>query len=601
MSGFEALLAGRTLCERYLIEELIGRGGMGAVYRAADERLGRAVAVKVISPAGPAGAESRETLRGRFVREARAAARLHHPNVVTIHDFGTDPALGLDFLVMELLRGEDLGVRLGQGWAPSPERAVALLRGAARGLAAGHRAGLVHRDVKPGNLFLCEDDEDGEEDGGGVRVLDFGIAQVTYDDGDGTVTHFTRLGGAPLSPAYAAPEQLRGEGPVGPAADVYGLGAIAYQLLAGRRPFSDAEVRRIAGGGEVEPPAPVPARDGVPAELAALVSRALSFDPAARPSDAAAFLDSLDAALGLAPARATRRALTVLAPALAADSDGEPTPASPTAFPATDRDGEEWEDGEDEDDAHTALAPLAAVPRPVPADGVSGPRQFCDQCGRRLDDDARFCPRCGLRVPGTAVTAPPAGPPAKARRRTSPVVAAALILVAALGALGSAALSGALPLPREAQEPLPGIPEVGELPEVVVAVPERIHEPVWAVSPVGQDGMCGSFFDACIRVACSVTNTGTAGGTAAVTARLRGDAEHERSYSLHLAAGEGQILTFEFPEVHAGERYDRAFCSARTERIDRRKIPKPDNPAYVEPSSSAEGRETSFPGRGEAR
>ena len=104
MSGFEALLAGHTLADRYLVEALVGRGGMGAVFRATDRRLGRAVAVKVISPAGGVEPEGRAVLRARFAREARAAARLHHPNVVQVYDFGTDAALDLDLLVMELLR-----------------------------------------------------------------------------------------------------------------------------------------------------------------------------------------------------------------------------------------------------------------------------------------------------------------------------------------------------------------------------------------------------------------------------------------------------------------------------------------------------------------
>ena len=195
MVGFESLLTGRTLADRYRIAEVIGRGGMGAVYRATDERLGREVALKVILlPAGDA--HLREHARARFQREARAAGRLHHPNVVTVHDFGTDLTLGLDYLVMELLHGEDLASRLERAGPLPVDAALGMVAQAARGLAAGHRAGLVHRDVKPGNLLLTQGDE-----GPRVHVLDFGIARVEPDEGDATATEFTQAGEAPLSRA----------------------------------------------------------------------------------------------------------------------------------------------------------------------------------------------------------------------------------------------------------------------------------------------------------------------------------------------------------------------------------------------------------------
>ena len=287
MTGFERLLSGRTVAARYRIGEVIGRGGMGAVYRATDERLGREVAVKVMVLATGVD-ELRERMRVRFHREARAAARLHHPNVVTVHDFGTDPDLGLDYLVMELLHGEDVAQYLERrGPAPLAE-ALDILRQAARGLAAGHRAGLVHRDVKPGNLFLSRD-----EDGLHVRVLDFGIARVDTTDEDATSTHLTRPGHAPLSRAYAAPEQLRGEDCATPACDVWALGATAYQLLLGRKPFTEADTNRMTAGF----PAPVPSmrayRPQIPAELEQTVHRALAWAPEARFPDAASFLRAI--------------------------------------------------------------------------------------------------------------------------------------------------------------------------------------------------------------------------------------------------------------------------------------------------------------------
>ena len=403
MYGIAGLLTGRTLAGRYRIDAVIGRGGMGAVYRATDERLGREVAVKVIGTAAADPAEHAR-LRARFHREARAAASLHHPNVVAVHDFGTDPETDLDFLVMELLRGEDLAQRITRGGALPAATAVAVLRQAARGLSAGHRAGMVHRDVKPGNLFLEAGDDPAEPH---VRVLDFGIAQVTYEDG--TVTHFTRWGGAPLSPAYAAPEQLRGEPVLGPACDVYGLGVIAHQLLTGARPLTDAQVRRIADGHPADPPAPLQPRPGIPPELAALVARTLSERPADRPSDAAAFLDALDAALGIPRAATHRRdALPVLPPPDMGEDDEE----EGDAFAAT--------NGGEDDGEHTmALAPVgsgggggggggagvATAGAGAATRAPTGPRRFCDRCGRRLEADSRFCPGCGLAVPGAVVTA----------------------------------------------------------------------------------------------------------------------------------------------------------------------------------------------------
>ncbi len=241
MSGLEGLLAGRTLGSRYRVEEVIGRGGFAAVYRARDERLGRTAAVKVITVAAQ-DAATRDQIRKRFAREARVAASLDHPNVVTVYDVGTDPDLQLDFLVMELLEGEDLAHRLGR---PDPlplQAAVRILRDAARGIAAGHRGGLIHRDVKPANIFLAEHDR---EHRFRVCVLDFGIAQIR--DAEHSLTRLTR-GATPLSPRYASPEQLQESQKLTPAADVYSLGVIGCELLTWERVFSPEQIRSMTRG-----------------------------------------------------------------------------------------------------------------------------------------------------------------------------------------------------------------------------------------------------------------------------------------------------------------------------------------------------------------
>jgi serine/threonine protein kinase len=284
--GIESLLTGRILAGRYQIEEVIGRGGMGAVYRATDERLGRQVAVKVITLSGAADPAARERLQQRFLREARAAAALpHHPNVVPVYDFGTDAELGLDFLVMELLRGEDLATRLTRSGPPALTSGLHILQEATRGVAVGHRAGLVHRDVKPGNIFLVEVDGDTQ-----VRVLDFGIAKLADDD---TLSQLTQDGRVPLSPAYASPEQLRGLSRITPASDVFSLGAVGYQLLTGERPFTEVERNRMGLGMPAQARSMRERNPSVPPVIDEVIRRALAFEPEERYPDAGTLLGVL--------------------------------------------------------------------------------------------------------------------------------------------------------------------------------------------------------------------------------------------------------------------------------------------------------------------
>jgi serine/threonine protein kinase len=297
MYGLEGLLAGRTLGGRYLIEEVVGRGGMGAVYRARDERLARQVAVKVIGVV-LADEEMNQRLRARFHREARVAATLHHPNVVQIYDFGADDALGLDYLVMELLRGEDLATRLSRKGPPAVGTALEILQQAARGLAAGHRAGLVHRDVKPGNLFLEPGDRHGEVQ---VKVLDFGIADVVSAADDRTVTHLTVVGRSPFSPAFASPEQLRGEERPGPASDVFSLGAVGFQLLTGRRAFQSSDWRQLLVELSASLAAELPNVKGLEPAARAVLLRALAPEPRDRFPDAGAFAQALEPLLSERP------------------------------------------------------------------------------------------------------------------------------------------------------------------------------------------------------------------------------------------------------------------------------------------------------------
>jgi len=286
LTSFEQLLVGRIVAERYRVDEFLASGGMGAVFRCHDLRLEREVAFKVVTAPPGVSREARGVLRARFLREAKTAASIAHPNVVTVHDFGVDAELDLDFLVMELLAGEDLGARISGGWRPATEELAGILAQAADGLAAGHVRGVVHRDVKPGNLFVT-----GSGASTRVKVLDFGIAQPRAG-GASTVTHLTGGGGNPRTPAFAAPEQEAGDSTT-PATDVYALGLTAVAAL---------------GGGSVEDPAAtLDALEREHPALASVLRRALDPDPARRFPDCAAMGDALRH-LGAPPS--VRRPLT---------------------------------------------------------------------------------------------------------------------------------------------------------------------------------------------------------------------------------------------------------------------------------------------------
>ncbi|HEX8907077.1 MAG TPA: serine/threonine-protein kinase, partial [Longimicrobiaceae bacterium] len=285
---------GLLLGGRYRLDELVGHGGMGAVFRATDERLDRQVAVKVIWVDAEDPAE-RERHRQRFTREARLAARIRHMNVVTVHDFGTDvePNTGreLDYIVMELLSGQHLAE-----WLPRfPRDDLALqadiLAQAARGVAAGHRAGIVHRDVKPRNLMVDPDDAPGRVV---VRVVDFSIAKShtsTAEFGEITIGN-----GFIGSARYASPEQLRGNTELAPASDVFSLGVVAYEVLAGQHPFDDGDRTRLSQGLHVRVRSPRVHNPAIPELVERVILRSLEIEPAERYPDAAALGTALEAA-----------------------------------------------------------------------------------------------------------------------------------------------------------------------------------------------------------------------------------------------------------------------------------------------------------------
>jgi serine/threonine protein kinase len=241
------------------VEGLLASGGMGEVYRARDERLGRDVAIKVVAE----GLASEDKELARFQREARTMASLSHPNILNIFDFGQQD--GITYAVMELLEGQNLRERMAKRALPW-RTAAAIAIAAARGLAAAHAKGIVHRDMKPENIFLLAD--------GGVKVLDFGLAHQHRPVGEGDVatTQETLVG----TMVYMAPEQIAGQ-TADPRTDIFGLGAVLYEMLAGVRPFTRLNVSETMGAILHADPVPLASYGvTVPPALERIVRRCLA-------------------------------------------------------------------------------------------------------------------------------------------------------------------------------------------------------------------------------------------------------------------------------------------------------------------------------------
>ena len=277
---------GDVLGGRYRLVELLGQGGMATIYRATDAQLGREVAVKVLHPEygrDPA-------FVARFKQEAQSAASLSHPNIVGVYDFGTD-ADG-PYIVMELVDGEDVATLLARNGPLPPRQAARLAAEVAHALAAAHARGIVHRDVKPGNVLVSSD--------GRVKVTDFGIARAWAD------ARLTLPGVTLGSVHYFSPEQALGEQAT-EASDIYSLGIVLYELLSGRRPWEGDSAAAVAMARISAPPPLVSAvRPNVPPVLEAIDRRALDPDPAARFASAEEMAQALEGFLDEGAARTAR-------------------------------------------------------------------------------------------------------------------------------------------------------------------------------------------------------------------------------------------------------------------------------------------------------
>jgi serine/threonine-protein kinase len=290
---------------RYRIDRRLGAGGMSTVFLAIDTVLERNVAIKLLAE----HLAEDEAFVARFRREALAAARLQHPNVVQVFDSGEDPSSERHYIVMEFVDGPSCANLLRETSELDLEPAVAIARDACHGLDYAHRAGVIHRDVKPGNLLISDET-------GTTKLADFGIAKAAEQ------TRITQVGSVLGTAAYLSPEQARGD-EAGPESDIYSLGVCIYQFLAGRLPHEYGSLTELALKQQQDAVVPITEyRSDVPPELDRAIRTSLERDPAARYASALEFGEALEAGLHGHETEATRR---LASGAVVADDDLDST------------------------------------------------------------------------------------------------------------------------------------------------------------------------------------------------------------------------------------------------------------------------------------
>jgi len=288
---------GQLIAGRYRLERRLGSGGMSTVHLALDQRLERYVAIKLLAE----HLADDPAFVSRFQREAQAAAKLIHPNIVQVFDSGLDEQSGQHFIVMEYIEGRSCAEILrDQGWVPVQE-AVSIVEQACEGLHYAHRHGVIHRDVKPGNLLRSAE--------GQVKLADFGIAKAAEQ------SSITQVGSVLGTAAYLSPEQARGQD-AGPQADIYALGVVAYQLISGRLPYEASSLSELVLLQQERPPPRLDALvAGVTPQLADAVETALALDPAQRFASAAEMAEAIVAgATGQTVPAATQALRTAAVP-----------------------------------------------------------------------------------------------------------------------------------------------------------------------------------------------------------------------------------------------------------------------------------------------
>ncbi|MBX3192679.1 MAG: serine/threonine protein kinase [Labilithrix sp.] len=354
---------GETL-GRYRLVRLLGRGGMGVVYLADDERLGRSVALKVL----PADAVGNAERRRRFVREAKLAASLSHPNIATVHDAGEiDQRM---FIAIEYVEGETLRDRLASG-PLAPAEIVRIGSAVARGLAKAHDAGIIHRDIKPENVMLAAD---------AVKILDFGTAKTLSGalatPGDGAATTETADGRILGTPAYMSPEQAKGR-PVDRRTDVFSLGVTLYEMATGRRAFEgETTLEVLIAIDRDDPPRASTQNRAVPPALERVIHRCLRKDPAQRYASAGELGEDLERA---SPARAseTWKRFAILAVAIAGVAGALRIARAPASPERADPAPAASAGVDPAPPAATHVAePLPAAPSPSPSPSASSARRI---------------------------------------------------------------------------------------------------------------------------------------------------------------------------------------------------------------------------------
>lgn len=320
------VLAPGARLAHFVIQRQLGAGGMGVVYEAVDETLGRKVAVKVLPPELVGSAER----RARFLREARSAAAMSHPNIATV--FEIDEADGQVFIVMELVPGESLRDLLANGRLPF-SRALDIALGVTQAAAHAHAAGVVHRDLKPENVMVLPGDQ--------VKVLDFGVAKPDVDaalantlPAGGAITEEGRVLG---TPGYMAPEQARGE-LVTARSDIFSIGVVLYEMVTGARPFQGSSSMDVLAATTRDEPPPVSSHiPGAPPVIEKLVRRCLAKEPSARFTNAAELGSALEAAAREVSAHelATTQAMPTPFPSSPPRPASAPSTTAATALPAT--------------------------------------------------------------------------------------------------------------------------------------------------------------------------------------------------------------------------------------------------------------------------